>query len=96
MDRSPQPNTLGNASLALGIASAAFVFGIGLCALAGRQQPWLQAAGLSSSAGPAALFWVSWPPGLGWVASSAATGRERRLSPACCWEWWACASFLPS
>ncbi|MCI0729700.1 MAG: hypothetical protein L0332_23710 [Chloroflexi bacterium] len=46
MDRSPQPNTLGNASLALGIASAAFVFGIGLCALAGRQQPWLQAAGL--------------------------------------------------
>jgi hypothetical protein len=36
----PQPNTLGNASLGLGIASAALVFGIGLCALAGfRQSP---------------------------------------------------------
>jgi len=35
-----QPNTLGNASLGLGIASAAFVFGIGLCALVGfRQSP---------------------------------------------------------
>jgi hypothetical protein len=35
-----QPNPLGNASLGLGIASAALVFGIGLCALAGfRQAP---------------------------------------------------------
>jgi hypothetical protein len=35
-----QPNTLGNTSLGLGIASAALVFGIGLCALAGfRQAP---------------------------------------------------------
>ncbi len=33
-----QPNTLGNASLGLGIASAALVFGIGLCALVGFQQ----------------------------------------------------------
>lgn len=35
MDNSaPQSNTLGNVSLALGIASAALVFGIGMCALA--------------------------------------------------------------
>jgi hypothetical protein len=40
-----QPNTLGNASLALGIASAALVFGIGLCALVGAQQGWLRVAG---------------------------------------------------
>jgi hypothetical protein len=39
------PNTLGNASLALGIVSAALVFGIGLCALTGAQQGWLRAAG---------------------------------------------------
>jgi hypothetical protein len=31
----PQPNTLGNASLALGILSLSLVFGIGLCAWAG-------------------------------------------------------------
>ena len=38
MDKSsPQSNTLGNASLALGIASAALVFGIGMCALAAPQ-----------------------------------------------------------
>jgi hypothetical protein len=36
-----QPNTLGNASLGLGIASLALVFGIGLCALVGHQQGWL-------------------------------------------------------
>jgi hypothetical protein len=40
-----QPNTLGNASLALGIASLALVFGIGLCALVGAQQGWIQIAG---------------------------------------------------
>jgi hypothetical protein len=40
----PQPNTLGNASLALGIASASLVFGIGLCALVGARQNWLPAA----------------------------------------------------
>lgn len=39
-----QPNTLGNASLGLGIASLALVFGIGLCALVGVQQGWLQVA----------------------------------------------------
>jgi len=33
-----QPNTLGNASLGLGIASTALVFGIGLCALVGVKQ----------------------------------------------------------
>jgi len=42
----PQPNTLGNASLALGLASAALVFGIGLCALIGAQQGWIRVAGL--------------------------------------------------
>jgi hypothetical protein len=41
----PQPNTLGTASLALGIASASLVFGIGLCALVGAQQGWLRVAG---------------------------------------------------
>jgi hypothetical protein len=40
-----QPNTLGNASLWLGIASAVLVFGIGLCALSGfRQSPQLVSA----------------------------------------------------
>jgi hypothetical protein len=41
----PQPNTLGNAGLGLGIASAALVFGLGLCAVVGAQQGWLAAAG---------------------------------------------------
>jgi riboflavin transporter FmnP len=40
-----QPNTLGNTSLILGIASAALVFSIGLCALTGVNQRWIQLAG---------------------------------------------------
>lgn len=40
-----QPNTIGNASLWLGIASASLVFGIGLCALTGLNQKWIQLAG---------------------------------------------------
>ena len=40
-----QSNTLGNASLALGIASAALVFGIGLCAVTGAAQNWIRFAG---------------------------------------------------
>lgn len=40
----PQPNVLGNASLALGITSLALVFGIALCALTGVQQGWLAVA----------------------------------------------------
>lgn len=40
-----QPNTLGNASLALGIASLSLVFGIGLCSLVGVQQGWIQVGG---------------------------------------------------
>ena len=40
-----QPNTLGNASLVLGILAVSLVFGIGLCALVGLQQNWLQVAG---------------------------------------------------
>jgi len=40
-----QTNTLGNASLGLGIASLALVFGIGLCALVGVQQGWLPLLG---------------------------------------------------
>ncbi len=39
-----EPNTLGNASLALGIASTALVFGIGLCALTGVAQNWIALA----------------------------------------------------
>jgi hypothetical protein len=42
---SQPPNTLGNASLGLGIASAALVFGIGLCALTGVGQKWIQLVG---------------------------------------------------
>jgi len=40
-----QPNSLGNASLALSIISMALVFGIGLCALTGVAQNWIQIAG---------------------------------------------------
>jgi len=39
------PNTLGNASLGLGIVAVSLVFGIGLCALVGLQQSWLRVAG---------------------------------------------------
>ena len=45
MTTSKQPNTLGNASLGLGIASAALVFGIGICAITGAAQDWLKIAG---------------------------------------------------
>jgi hypothetical protein len=45
MTEKHQPNTLGNASLGLGIASAALVFGIGLCALTGVTQQWIQLIG---------------------------------------------------
>ena len=38
-------NPLGNASLALGITSAALVFGIGLCAWTGVAQNWIRLAG---------------------------------------------------
>ena len=39
------PNQVGNASMWLGIVSAALVFGIGLCALTGLNQRWIQLAG---------------------------------------------------
>ena len=46
MSNNPQgSNPLGNASLALGIASAALVFGIGLCAWTGLTQNWIRLAG---------------------------------------------------
>jgi hypothetical protein len=45
MSKENHPNTLGNASLGLGIASAALVFGIGLCALTGVAQQWIQMVG---------------------------------------------------
>jgi hypothetical protein len=45
MNQPQQPNTLGNTSLALGIASSALVFGIGLCGLVGAQQGWINIAG---------------------------------------------------
>ena len=44
-DNPQQSNPLGNASLALGIASAALVFGIGLCAWTGVAQNWIRLAG---------------------------------------------------
>jgi len=40
-----QPNTLGKASLTLSIASLVLVFGIGLCALVGAAQGWVQLLG---------------------------------------------------
>ena len=40
-----QPNTLGKASLILGILSITFVFSIGLCAGVGSEQGWLPAVG---------------------------------------------------
>jgi hypothetical protein len=46
MDEAPrESNRLGNASLWLGIASLALVFGIGLCALTGVQQQWIKLLG---------------------------------------------------
>lgn len=45
MSKEHESNTLGNASLGLGIASTTFVFGIGLCALAGVTQQWTQMVG---------------------------------------------------
>lgn len=40
-----KPNQLGNASLYIGIASVALVFGIGLCATVGVAQGWVQVLG---------------------------------------------------
>ena len=40
-----QPNTLGKASLALGVASVSPVFGIGPCALVGTKQGWVRVVG---------------------------------------------------
>ena len=41
----PQPNTLGKASLILGILAITLVFSVGLCAGVGKQQGWLPAVG---------------------------------------------------
>ena len=41
----PRSNTLGKASLVLGILASIFVFCVGLCAGAGQQQGWLPAVG---------------------------------------------------
>jgi hypothetical protein len=43
--KTQHPNALGNASLGLGIASLALVFGIGLCAVTGVAQQWIQLVG---------------------------------------------------
>jgi len=40
-----KPNPVGNASMYLGIASSALVFGIALCAWTGISQRWIQLAG---------------------------------------------------
>jgi riboflavin transporter FmnP len=47
---SPLPNTLGKASLVLGILGSFFVFTVGLCAGVGHAQGWLKHVG--------ALFFV--------------------------------------
>jgi hypothetical protein len=41
MEQLGQSNTLGKVSLGLGVVSAAFVFGIGICALTGIQGGWI-------------------------------------------------------
>ena len=57
----PQPNTLGNAGLGLGIVSASLVFGLGLCALTAAQQGgWRRPGRCCSSAARAARFWGCW------------------------------------
>ena len=40
-----KPNPVGNASMVLGIASSALVFGIALCAWTGIGQGWIRLAG---------------------------------------------------
>jgi hypothetical protein len=48
MSQSPspeKPNPVGNASMYLGIASSALVFGIALCAWTGLGQGWIRLAG---------------------------------------------------
>ena len=45
MSKEQHSNTLGNTNLGLGIASVALVFGIGLCALTGITQKWIQLVG---------------------------------------------------
>ena len=42
---SEKPNPVGNASMYLGIASSALVFGIALCAWTGLGQGWIRLAG---------------------------------------------------
>ena len=44
-DAPQNPNTLGKASLILGILASTFVFMIGLCAGLGKEQGWLPAVG---------------------------------------------------
>lgn len=44
--QSRQPNTLGKASLFLGVVSSIAVFSVGLCAGVGQQQGWLKAVGV--------------------------------------------------
>ena len=39
------PNTLGKASLILGVLASTLIFSVGLCAGVGQQQGWLQHAG---------------------------------------------------
>jgi hypothetical protein len=87
-----KPNPLGNASLGLGIASAALVFGLGLCAIVGAQQGWLGMVGtplfvcgassaflglLAAALGAAGLF------GRGRTKTGAAAGLLLGVTGAC-------------
>ena len=45
MEPPQESGSLGRASLGLGIASSALVFGIGLCGLIGARQGWIDVAG---------------------------------------------------
>ncbi len=78
-----QSNTLGNASLALGIASTALVFGIGLCALTGASQNWIRLAGTPLFVcGGSSAFLGFLGFALGLAACSGATDPKASPSPA--------------
>jgi hypothetical protein len=71
------PNTLGNASLGLGIASAALVFGIGLCALTGVGQGWIRLAGTPLFVCGGASAFLGFLAAMLGIAGLAGKGRSR-------------------
>lgn len=73
----PAGNTLGNLSLALGVASTSIVFGIGLCGIVAAQQGWIRLAGTPlyvCGASSAFLGFLAF--GLGLAGTFAGRGRR--------------------